>query len=639
MILKSIRVRQYKSFTDSGEVRIEDDVTCLVGKNESGKSAMLQALYRLNPAASGHPETFSSLRDYPRPRYHSDRARIPAVRPITAAFALSDEDLRAVEDAHGEGVLASRRVTVARTYENELVWEIEYSGAGDRAAGRGPRAPGGGRSADTGAGGSGAPGSAPGFENVRSARPERSGPIRAGGDLDAGVRRLLQDRLPRFLYFDDCNVMAGRLSLSRLQHAGERGLQPNERAALSLMRLAAVDFPDLAADDYEARRVSLEAAANRITDEILEYWSQDRELSVELDVDPGDAGAGAPARFIDVRVRDRRRRISLNFSERSRGFMWFFSFLATLAGGEAGDARGTILLLDEPGGGLHAEGQRDLRRFIDERLAPAHQVVYTTHSPFMVPAAALRRVRTLEDRDEGGSGASGDLLEHSEETRSPLRAALGDALVRSLTVGPDNLIVEEPSDHVFLTVMSGHLERQGRMGLDPRWAIVPAGGLAGVSAFAALLGAPTNVAVLAGGAGGEVRGGDPPIARAIAGSERIILVPEAAGAPEADVEDLFAEDFYVDLVNRSGAAVVEWFEVLGEGRIVERIRAATGAPYSRYLPARLLLEGGAELLARVDRDTLDRFEALFGRINASLGAGRRQGRSAPRPGAGAGTVR
>ena len=589
MILKSIRVRQYKSFTDSGEVRIEDDVTCLVGKNESGKSAMLQALYRLNPAASGHPETFSSLRDYPRPRYHPDRARIPAVRPITAAFALSDGDLRAVEDAHGEGVLASRRVTVARTYENELVWEIEYSGA--------------------------------------------------GGDLDAGVRRLLQDRLPRFLYFDDCNVMSGRLSLTRLQHAGERGLQPNERAALSLMRLAAVDFPDLAADDYEARRVSLEAAANRITDEILEYWSQDRELSVELDVDPGDAGAGAPARFIDVRVRDRRRRISLNFSERSRGFMWFFSFLATLAGGEAGDARGTILLLDEPGGGLHAEGQRDLRRFIDERLAPAHQVVYTTHSPFMVPAAALRRVRTLEDRDEGGSGASGDLLEHSEETRSPLRAALGDALVRSLTVGPDNLIVEEPSDHVFLTVMSGHLERQGRMGLDPRWAIVPAGGLAGVSAFAALLGAPTNVAVLAGGAGVEARGGDPPIARAIAANERVILVPEVAGAPEADVEDLFAEDFYVDLVNSSGAAIVEWFEVLGEGRIVERIRAVTGAPYSRYLPARLLLEGGAELLARVDPDTLDRFEALFGRINASLGAGRGQGRSAPRPGAGAGPVR
>ena len=633
MILKSIRIRQYKSFRDSGEVGIEDGVTCLVGKNESGKSALLQALYRLNPSASGHPETFSGLRDYPRLHYHPDKARIPAVRPITATFELDGDDLRAIEEAHGEGVLASRLVTVARTYDNELAWEIEYSGAG-------------GPSADGAAGAWGEAPSArepewpPEPELLRPEHPEhpeypeRSGRGRAGRDLEAGVRSLLRDRLPKFLYFDDCNVMAGRLSLARLQHGGERGLPPHEHAALSLMRLAAVDFPDFAADDYEGRKASLEAAANRITDEVLEYWSQDRELSVELDVDSGEADAGGAGPFIDVRVRDRRQRITLNFSERSRGFTWFFSFLAALS--ECDEAGRTILLLDEPGAGLHAEGQRDLRRFLDERLAPAHQVVYTTHSPFMIPAAALRRVRTLEDRKEEGSAVSGDLLEHSAETRSPLRAALGHALVRSLEVGSDNLIVQEPSDSLFLTVMSGHLEKQGRVRLDPRWTIVPAGGLAGASAFAALLGAPAGMAIVTGAGGEDLRAGDPPIARAIAADENVIHLPVIADTPEADVEDLFAEDFYAGLVNRSGAAVVEWFEVLGEGRIVERIRTATGAPYSRYLPARLLLEGGAELLARVDGETLDRFEALFARINASLGAGRRRGRPAPRPGGEAG---
>ena len=42
MILKSIRIRKFKNVQDSGEVRIEDGVTCLVGKNESGKSAVLR---------------------------------------------------------------------------------------------------------------------------------------------------------------------------------------------------------------------------------------------------------------------------------------------------------------------------------------------------------------------------------------------------------------------------------------------------------------------------------------------------------------------------------------------------------------------------------------------------------------------
>ena len=568
MILKSILVRDYKNIRNSGEVRIEDDVTCLVGKNESGKSATLQALYRLNPLGSGHPETFSGLRDYPRRHYRADRERIAATRPITAVFELGDEDVRAVEDAHGEGVLASRSVTVARTYENELVWEAE-----------------------------------------------------ARGDLASPVRDVLRERLPAFLYFDEYSVMAGRISIPRLQAGDGRGLEPGERTALALLRSAAGDLRGFTETGYEERKISLEAAANRITDDVLRYWSQDPDLSVEFDLDSVGKGAGAEAQFIDVRVRNRRHRITLNFSERSRGFTWFFSFLAMLSG--FGGPRRMVLLLDEPGLGLHAEAQYDLRRFIDERLAPVHQVVYTTHSPFMIPSTALRRVRTLEDRKEKGTVVSGDLAEHSADTRIPLRAAMGYSLTRSLRIGSDALIVREPSDHVFLTVMSGLLEQHGRACLDPRWTIVPAGGLAGVSMLAALLGALPNTAILAGAAGEEARTGDPPIARALAGDGCVIHLPEIAGAREADVEDLFAADFYVELVNRSGAAVVEWFEVLGEGRIAERIRSVTGAPYNRYLPARLLMEGGAELLTRVDGETLDRFETLFGRINESLGAGAR----------------
>lgn len=606
MILKSILVRDYKNIRNSGEVRIEDDVTCLVGKNESGKSATLQALYRLNPLGSGHPETFSGLRDYPRRHYRADKDRIAATRPITATFELGDEDVRAVEDAHGEGVLASRFVTVARTYENELTWEIEYSGRGPAPSWEPPAEERGGRN------------EAPAAREPGGKRPEHVGRNHALGDLATGVRNVLRERLPTFLYFDECSVMAGRISIPRLQAGGGRGLEPGERTALSLLRSAAGGLRGFTENGYEERKISLEDAANRITDDVLRYWSQNPDLSVEFDLDSVREGTGAGAQFIDVRVRDRRHRITLNFSERSRGFTWFFSFLAMLS--EFSGPRRMVMLLDEPGLGLHAEAQYDLRRFIDERLAPVHQVVYTTHSPFMIPAAALRRVRTIEDREEKGTVVSDDLAAHSADTRIPLRAAMGHSLARSLRTGPDDLIVREPSDHVFLTVMSSLLEKHGRGYLDPRWTIVPAGGLAGVSMLAALMGALPNTAILAGPSGEETRVGDPPIARALAGNGCVIPLSETAGTRDADVEDLFAADFYVELVNRSGAAVVEWFEVLGEGRIVERIRAATGAPYNRYLPARLLLESGAELLARVDGETLDRFETLFGRINDSLGA-------------------
>ena len=51
MRLRSFRVRAFRNVIDSGEINV-DDVTCLVGKNEAGKSAIMQALHSLNPAKS-----------------------------------------------------------------------------------------------------------------------------------------------------------------------------------------------------------------------------------------------------------------------------------------------------------------------------------------------------------------------------------------------------------------------------------------------------------------------------------------------------------------------------------------------------------------------------------------------------------
>ena len=64
MRLKSVHVREFKSVHDSGEFET-GDVTCLVGKNEAGKTAVLEALYRLCPVIDSHGK-FDVTHDYPR---------------------------------------------------------------------------------------------------------------------------------------------------------------------------------------------------------------------------------------------------------------------------------------------------------------------------------------------------------------------------------------------------------------------------------------------------------------------------------------------------------------------------------------------------------------------------------------------
>src|SRR5689334_25042491 len=96
MKLSGARVRMFRNIADSKQIIFEPDVTCLVGKNESGKTALLQALCRQNPAVT--TDSFNELEDYPRWRYVDDRraGRIARTRPIECTFELEDDDIAAV---------------------------------------------------------------------------------------------------------------------------------------------------------------------------------------------------------------------------------------------------------------------------------------------------------------------------------------------------------------------------------------------------------------------------------------------------------------------------------------------------------------------------------------------------------------
>lgn len=617
MILKSVHAQTYKSITDSGEFPVDQKVTCLVGKNESGKTAVLEALYRLNPLAMGHPQTFEGLRDYPRRTFNREKPTVGAKCPIEAEFELDAEDIEAVEAGFGAGVLSSHTVRVFKNYENKRTWSIAIDGAKliSHAV------------AQSGLDPSLAVGRTSWSQLISElkAQPSPSEAVQAflakfgARALEAELTQLVDQRLPKFLYFDDFNVMPGRVSVHKLQNTKADQLKADERTALSLLRLAGVDAAAFTEADYEARKASLEAAANQLTDEVFEYWSQNKDLAVELDVDfkaPATEPIGQPP-FLDIRIRNQRHRVTLNFGERSQGFMWFFSFLAYFSEFRDSSER-LILLLDEPGLGLHAAAQSDLLRFIDERLAGEHQVLYTTHSPFLVEPRRLERVRTVEDVDEVGTKVSVDVFATSRDTRFPLQAALGYDLAQTLFLGPDNLLVEGPSDLLYMQVISAHLASLGRIALSPRWVVVPVGGMDKLPTFVALLGAQLNVGVILDVASGGNQKIASLVEKGIIGGERLLPLTRITNTPEADIEDLFDVDFYLELVRASGAAKVSKADLKSKGRIVKRLEAVTGERFDHYRPARFFLEHQVELLPKLSRDTLDRFEALFTHANALL---------------------
>src|SRR5437870_627859 len=108
MKLKKIRVREFKSIVDSNEFDITD-ITCLVGKNEAGKTAVLQALYKLNPIIPEHAH-FDVTEEYPRAHVDEylrdlEQNRRDPAQVIEAYFALDEEEIAAVEKEFGPGCL------------------------------------------------------------------------------------------------------------------------------------------------------------------------------------------------------------------------------------------------------------------------------------------------------------------------------------------------------------------------------------------------------------------------------------------------------------------------------------------------------------------------------------------------------
>jgi hypothetical protein len=107
---------------------------------------------------------------------------------------------------------------------------------------------------------------------------------------------------------------------------------------------------------------------------------------------------------------------------------------------------------------LHGRAQADFLRFINERLAAKSQVIYATHSPFMVEPSHLERVRIVEDKGvEAGSVVSQDVSTVGADSLLPLQAALGHDIAQNLSLGPDNTLIEGKPDFTNLQTMREHL--------------------------------------------------------------------------------------------------------------------------------------------------------------------------------------
>ena len=453
--------------------------------------------------------------------------------------------------------------------------------------------------------------------------------------------------LPKFLYFDEYFQMKGHDNLDALRdRVKSKALEHHDYPLVGLVELAGLDLDQLVAPGRtQALIAKLEAAENRLTRKVLTYWSQNRHLRLKFDIRPAQPEDGpgmTGGTNIWGRVQDTKHMVSTALGTRSRGFVWFFSFLAWYSKLRK-DGKDLILLLDEPGLSLHAKAQADLLRYFEKELKPHHQVIYTTHSPFMVDPKLLDRVRIVQDPsiepesadvpdERSGTQVTTDILNATPDSLFPLQGALGYEIHQTLFIGPNCLVVEGVSDLLYIQTISALLQDRKKPGLNKDWTITPVGGADKVATFVALIGAQTdlNVAVLIDYQKKDQQTIENLYKGKLIKRKNVCTFADYVKGKEADVEDMFDPQFYLGLVNGAYGSSIDLTKLPGNHpRILRRLEHYLGncplpndAKFNHYRPARYFAENVGSLTDKLSDLELNRFQEAFDALNALLAMNR-----------------
>ena len=621
MQLKTFRVQKFRNIEDSGEVDLTDALSCVVGKNQSGKSALLRGLHKFNPHL---PAPYDMRREWPRGQ-RTKRNKKQVVCQVR--FTLSPEELKKLGGIAGRE-LSGADVVVTKDYDGNFGIQLpEDSGLFPDTLPPDP------------------------IDGICQNLPEPTHPVgmnfRAAANKcmleakqyakerrfeeltqlrdqhvvvlqeeftsvsvarqQANEKQFIEDyktkltevkdklvtertkhqkavdyiisRLPTFIYMDDYKRFQGCANLEQLKERRnnkELALSEEDETFLMILKLGGLDLDKLIEQGKSEnqnvihdRQVDLQDAATTLTNGVAGRWGQN-EYQVQFRAD-------GPLFFTEIEETSKNIGM-IPLEEQSKGFQWFFSFDLHFMHDSEGSFEGCVLLLDEPGLHLHPGGQRDLLERLDA-YAKKNTLIYTTHLPFLVDLREPKRIKIIK-QTELGAIVSDDLGASQSDERLTLQAGLGMRANQSLLVSKRNLLVEGVHDYWIIRELSNIFEREDRACLPEDILITVAGGASEIVPTATfMIGHELNIVALfnSDSAGKEAEGKlrETWITRYRGARAVTLRVGDALGMPDegATIEDLFLEAYYMEKVRESHA-----LELRSKGLTTDAITLSGSGP-------------------------------------------------------------
>ena len=501
MRLRRFRIRAFRCIHDSGDVTV-GDLAAFVGRNESGKTTILQGLILLN-----RDEIVSDL-DLCDEMVEELKSEIKVAEGV---FELNEHEREFVKEKFPS--LDIKRLKIFRTNKNpEIQYDFEDGKIGEEQ--------------NTNLRSwqsitsdlqnfidtipnhiqerldtdffqlSSPPKTISGFkkdlqifdESIKSVASEEEEVIsewnelypkileNSDGFLNTSERleleEFIKDNLhPRIVYFSDYKKILGNINLQDYLHGVKSSTSGNVEYVEEFDRVETVRnlfyLAELELDKLEEYQNSpskliklLNQASKKLTSRLNPAWKGE-PIHVELRFNPGN--------IMSVVISDVHRDGTITntglLNRRAEGFKWTFSFIINFAAEtQRSELKEAILLLDEPARNLHPTQQRGISDML-KNLAGTNQVLYATHSPFMIFDYTPGNLLVVElERKNHLSKIYYEYWKADDATLIPILYGLSRGLVESTVdreIGSNSrpiIIVETMSDTMYLNAFDKFLQ-------------------------------------------------------------------------------------------------------------------------------------------------------------------------------------
>lgn len=531
MKLKRYIVFDFRSVKNSGWVDC-DDVTTLVGVNESGKSNMLLALWKLNPVRDGQIDI---LHDMPVDKLGELRNYAGNTKFITAEFILESKDINILlgkydfKDNFNENNVHT--LEVSRFYDGKYTMLLNEKSVDE-------------------------------YSLLDKANENKETEVDLGKDL--------LSMMPKFVYYSNYGNLSSRIYLPHavewLKGNSVSGIEKNDeqirtiRILFDFVNLSpeeilesgrdAIDLANLgnhymsnsptkeqiakSEDEKEKRSILLQSASNKLTRSFKDWWKQGNyKFRFMADGD-----------YFTILVSDEKRPAEVDLRLRSTGLQWFLSFYLTFLVESEEAHENAILLLDEAGLTLHPLAQKDLVHFFN-RLASKNQLINTTHSPFIVDTDNMDRCKVVYVNEDGLTEVSSDLRKNIKNNLSSVyavHAALGLGVSDVLLQGCQVVVVEGVSDQYYLNAIKNYLISAKEIQPNKDIVFIPSGGVKNIASISSLIGGKNSdipyIIIDSDKSGEDLKN---KISNGLYkdSKDKILEIKDITGTAYSEVEDLF----------------------------------------------------------------------------------------------------